>query len=96
MKPIEEEIRAIEGIDKLQGFAFENYAAAVIQFEAAETMKKSLDKVRDAINDAKVKFPDDAKEPVVSEVSFEDQPTVIVSIDSPLHLKDIYLTLLKK
>ena len=83
MKPIEEEIRAIEGIDKLQGFAFENYAAAVIQFEAAETMKKSLDKVRDAINDAKVKFPDDAKEPVVSEVSFEDQPTVIVSIDSP-------------
>ena len=83
LKPIEEEIRAIEGIDKLQGFAFENYAAAVIQFEAAETMKKSLDKVRDAINDAKVKFPDDAKEPVVSEVSFEDQPTVIVSIDSP-------------
>lgn len=83
LKPIEEEIRAIEGIDKLQGFAFENYAAAVIQFEAAETMKKSLDKVRDAINDAKVKFPDDAQEPVVSEVSFEDQPTVIVSIDSP-------------
>jgi len=83
LKPIEEEVRAIEGIDKLQGFAFENYAAAVIQFEAAETMKKSLDKVRDAINDAKVKFPDDAKEPVVSEVSFEDQPTVIVSIDSP-------------
>ena len=83
LKPIEEEIRAIEGIDKLRGFAFENYAAAVIQFEAAETMKKSLDKVRDAINDAKVKFPDDAKEPVVSEVSFEDQPTVIVSIDSP-------------
>ncbi len=83
LKPIEEEIRAIEGIDKLQGFAFENYAAAVIQFEAAETMKKSLDIVRDAINDAKVKFPDDAKEPVVSEVSFEDQPTVIVSIDSP-------------
>ena len=28
-----------------------------------------------------LKFPDDAKEPVVSEVSFEDQPTVIVSID---------------
>ena len=56
LKPIEEEIRAIEGIDKLQAFAFENYAAAVIQFEAAETMKKSLDKVRDAINDAKGKI----------------------------------------
>ncbi len=96
LKPIEEEIRAIEGIDKLQGFAFENYAATVIQFEAAETMKKSLDKVRDAINDAKVKFPDDTKEPVVSEVSFEDQPTVIVSIDSPTASERYLLNLAKE
>ena len=82
LKPIEDEIRGIEGIDELQGFAYENYAVAIVQFEAAETMKQSLDKVRDAVNDAKVKFPDDTKEPVVSEVSFEDNPTILLSIDS--------------
>ena len=80
LKPIEDEIRGIEGIDELQGFAYENYAVAIVQFEAAETMKQSLDKVRDAVNDAKVKFPDDTKEPVVSEVSFEDNPTILLSI----------------
>ena len=45
-------------------------------------MKQSLDKVRDAVNDAKTKFPDDTKEPIVSEVSFEDNPTIVLSIDS--------------
>ena len=82
LKPIEDEIRSIEGIDELQGFAFENYAVTIVQFEAAETMKQSLDKVRDAVNDAKTKFPDDTKEPIVSEVSFEDNPTIVLSIDS--------------
>ena len=83
LKPVEDELRSIEGVDQLQGFAFENYAAAIVKFDAAATMKKSLDKVRDAVNDAKVKFPDDAKEPVVSEVSVQDNPTIILSVDSP-------------
>ena len=82
LKPIEEEIRAIEGIDKLQGFAFENYAAVIVKFDAADSMKLSIDKVRDAVNDAKVNFPEDAKDPVVSEVSVTDEPNIIISIDS--------------
>ena len=82
LKPMEDEIRSIEGIDELQGFAFENYAALIVQFDAAETMKKSMDKVRDAINDAKIKFPDEADDPIVREVSVTDDPNIIISIDS--------------
>ena len=82
LKPIEDEIRSVEGIDELQGFAFENYAVTIVQFEAAETMKRSIDKVRDAVNDAKTNFPDGTKEPIVREVSFEDNPTILLSIDS--------------
>ena len=82
LKPMEDEIRGIEGIDELQGFAFENYAALIVQFDAAETMKKSIDQVRDAVNDAKVNFPDDANDPIVSEVSVTDNPNIIISIDS--------------
>ena len=82
LKPMEDEVRSIEGIDELQGFAFENYAALIVQFDAAETMKKSMDKVRDAINDAKIKFPDEADDPIVREVSVTDDPNIIISIDS--------------
>jgi len=82
LKPMEDEIRGIEGIDELQGFAFENYAAVIVQFDAAETMKKSIDQVRDAVNDAKVNFPDDANDPIVREVSVSDEPSIIISLDS--------------
>ena len=56
VRPLEEELRSIEGVKKLQAFGFEGYAAAVVEFEAAETMSKSLDSVRDAVNEAKSKF----------------------------------------
>jgi len=82
LKPMEDEIRGIEGIDELQGFAFENYAALIVQFDAAETMKKSIDQVRDAVNDAKVNFPDEANDPIVNEVSVTDNPNIIISLDS--------------
>ena len=82
LKPMEDEIRGIEGIDELQGFAFENYAVVIVQVDAAETMKKSIDKVRDAVNDAKVNFPDDANDPIVREVSVSDDPSIIISLDS--------------
>ena len=82
LKPMEDEIRGIEGIDELQGFAFENYAALIVQFDAAETMKKSIDQVRDALNDAKTNFPDDANDPIVREVSVTDNPNIIISLDS--------------
>ena len=82
LKPIEDEVRSIEGIDELQGFALENFAAVIVKFDAAETMKKSLDKVRDAVNDAKVKFPDEANDPMVREVSVTEDPTIILSISS--------------
>jgi multidrug efflux pump len=74
LKPLEDEVRGIEGVDKLQGFAYENYAAVIVQFDAADSMKLSIDKVRDAVNDAKVNFPEDAKDPTVSEVSVTDEP----------------------
>ena len=64
LKPLEDELRGIEGVDEMQGFAFENYAAVIVQFDAADSMKLSMDKVRDAANDAKIKFPDDANDPV--------------------------------
>ena len=82
LKPLEDELRGIEGVDEMQGFAFENYAAVIVKFDAADSMKLSMDKVRDATNDAKIKFPDDANDPVISELSVTDEPNIIIAIDT--------------
>ena len=82
LKPLEDEIRGIAGIDEMQGFAFENYAAVIARFDAVESMKVSLDKVRDAVNDAKVNFPDNVNEPIIRELSINDEPSIIIAINS--------------
>ena len=82
LKPLEDEVRGIEGVDKLQGFAFENYAAVIARFDAVDSMKISLDKIRDAVSDAEAKFPEDAKDPIVRELSINDEPIVIITINS--------------
>tara|TARA_B100000035_G_scaffold90751_1_gene76585 strand:- start:7013 stop:10171 length:3159 start_codon:yes stop_codon:yes gene_type:complete len=82
LKPLEDEVRGIEGVDELQGFAFENYAAVIVQFDAADSMKLSMDKVRDAVNDAKVNFPEDTNDPIVREVSVTDDPNIIIVINA--------------
>ena len=82
LKPLEDEIRSIEGVDEMQGFAFENYAGIVVKFDAADSMKLSMDKVRDAANDAKINFPEDANDPVISELSVSDEPNIIIVINS--------------
>ena len=66
----------------MQGFAFENYAGIVVKFDAADSMKLSMDKVRDAANDAKINFPEDANDPVISELSVSDEPNIIIVINS--------------
>ena len=90
LKPLEDEVRGIEGVDELQGFAFENYAAVIVQFDAADSMKLSMDKVRDAVNDAKVNFPVDTNDPIVREVSVTDDPNIIIVINAEKAPRDTF------
>ncbi|MFL2885979.1 MAG: efflux RND transporter permease subunit [Candidatus Pelagibacterales bacterium] len=82
LKPLEDEIRGISGIEEMQGFAGEDYAAVIVRFDAVDSMKISIDKIRDAVSDAESKFPEDAKDPVVRELSISDEPIVIITINS--------------
>ena len=52
LKPMEDEIRGIEGIDELQGFAFENYAALIVQFDRKNYNAPNVCKV---LNNPKIK-----------------------------------------
>ena len=96
LKPLEDEVRGIEGVDELQGFAFENYAAVIVKFDAADSMKLSIDKIRDAVNDAKVNFPDEANDPIIREVSVTDEPNIIISIDTEYSTERYVLNLARQ
>jgi len=80
VRPIEEEVQGIEGVKELRSSAFEGGAYIVLEFDAGFDADTALDDVRQKVDLAKPDLPDEADEPVVSEVNFSLFPVVVVSL----------------
>lgn len=83
IKPLEIEMRGIDGLDELEATAFEGGANLVVRFQAGFDNDKALQDVREKVDIAKAELPDDAEEPKVSEVNFSLFPilTIILAGD---------------
>lgn len=70
IRPMEQEIRTIEGIEELTGNAYEGGANVQIEFDAGTDTDVALQDVRAKVDMAKAKLPRETEEPTVSEVRF--------------------------
>ena len=77
---VEDEVVNLENIDKVTSTSREGASVVVAQFTASADIDKSIQSLKEAVDRAKVKFPTDADEPIVSKVNFADQPILIISI----------------
>lgn len=77
---VEDEVVNLENIDKVTSSSREGVSVVVAQFTPSANIDESIDNLKEAVDKAKVKFPSDADEPIVSKVNFADQPILIVSI----------------
>jgi len=68
IRPMEQEIRTIEGIEELTGSAYEGGANVQIEFDAGTDTDVALQDVRAKVDIAKAKLPNETEEPTVSEV----------------------------
>ena len=80
VKPIEREVDTIEGVEEIRSTASEGSANVRIKFTSSTDMDKALDDVKDAVDKAKVDFPEDANEPIVNEVNVALFPIISVGI----------------
>jgi len=80
IKPCEVELRSVDGVKEITARALENYVNVVTEFETDVDINNALAEVRAAIDRARDKFPDEAKEPIVREVSINDFSTFVVSL----------------
>lgn len=80
IKPAETELRSIEGVKEITARALENYVNIVIEFDSDVDINNALAEARAAIDRARDKFPDDAKEPIVKEVAMNQFPAFVVSL----------------
>lgn len=70
IRPMEQELRTIEGIKEMTASAFEGGAFVQIEFEAGINTSKALADVREKVDMAKSKLPGETDEPTVNEVKF--------------------------
>ncbi len=85
VRPMENELRSIDGIKEMKATASEGHASIVMEFNAGMDSKKVLADVRDRVTLAKAKLPGDTEEPTIHEVKMEDEnPTITVILSGPV------------
>ena len=80
--PMEVEIRAVEGVEELNAYAFEGGASVMVEFDADYDLDRALTDVREAVDRAKPKLPNTTEEPIINEASTDDFPLLQVNLVS--------------
>ncbi|MDN3681486.1 efflux RND transporter permease subunit [Vibrio tapetis subsp. quintayensis] len=77
VRPIEQELRSIEGVKEMSATASEGHASVVLEFNVGVDLNKAMSDVRDAVDLAKPKLPADSDEPTVNEVTLASEQPVL-------------------
>lgn len=79
---LEERLASLSGLNKLTSTSMEGVSSVVAEFVASADLKESIDKLKDEVDRAQSELPDEAEDPIVSDVNFVDQPIVIASVSA--------------
>ncbi|MFL5292444.1 MAG: efflux RND transporter permease subunit [Myxococcales bacterium] len=84
VKPIEDAVAGISGIDKIHSFSRENAGLVVVQFKLSESLDRAVQEVRDKVALASGKLPKDADAPVISRVDIGAAPILTYAASANL------------
>ncbi|MEZ8099762.1 efflux RND transporter permease subunit [Vibrio bivalvicida] len=73
VRPIEQELRSIEGVKEMTSTASEGHASVMLEFSVGVDLSKAMADVREAVDLAKPKLPSDSDEPTVNEVTLASE-----------------------
>ncbi len=80
VKPMEQELRDLDGLDSMGAVAQEGYAGLFLEFEFGWDKQATLAETRDAMSNAEADFPDGAEQYSINELNFSEIPILVVSL----------------
>ena len=80
VKPIEDEVKTVEGIKEIRSTAYSGGGNVLLEFDAGFNADKAMDDVREKVDRAKGDLPSDADEPTVNEVNISTFPILLISL----------------
>ena len=84
VRPMEQELRSIEGVRKMTSQASEGHAAVTLEFDAGFDPDQALSDVREQVDIARAELPQEADEPRVMEVNVGLFPVLTVGLSGQL------------
>jgi multidrug efflux pump len=81
VRPMENELKAIQGVKEMTANAGQGHASVTLEFIAGFDPDKALADVRDKVNVAKARLPDETREPTVHPITMaEENPVITISL----------------
>ena len=98
IKPIEKELKKIEGVKKISSTAYLGGGNVILEFDAGFDSNKALSETRVKIDISKSKLPDETEEPRATEINLSRFPVLAVAISGNVDDRVIqkYAKFLKK
>lgn len=96
ISPLETELGSLAGLKTMTSHAGEGFGNIQLEFEPGGNVDEAIDKVREAVDRAKVDLPDDARDPSVTEINTALFPILTVILSGPVPertLNDLAATL---
>ncbi len=89
VRPMEQELRSLEGIKKMTSIAGEGHSSVTLEFDAGFDPKTALQDVREKVDNAKANLPEEADEPSVHEINVALFPVISVGLSGPISEKEL-------
>ena len=89
---LEKELAGVKGVKEITSVSAEGQSTVVAEFYPDVRIEDALQYVRDKVDQVRGELPDEADEPTIREISFEDYPIFLINISggvSPVRLKAI-------
>ncbi|MDP9941668.1 efflux RND transporter permease subunit [Ectopseudomonas alcaliphila] len=84
VRPLEQELRSLEGVKEMRSVSSEGHASVTLEFDAGFDAKVALADVREKVDTARSKLPEEADEPTVTEVNVALFPVLSIGLSGPI------------
>ncbi|WP_310620199.1 efflux RND transporter permease subunit [Flexibacterium corallicola] len=89
-RPMETELRGLEGLKEITAITTEGHAGILLEYDVNFDKDLALNEVREKVDQAKVKIPENADEPSVNSINMALQPTINISLSGNVPERTLY------
>lgn len=86
---LEDKILGLTGLETVTSTSSEGFSSIFVEFSADEDLEQSIRDLKDKVDAAKVELPNDANDVVVTEVSLDNEPIIVLTLSGPYSTRQL-------